>query len=101
MEEFRKHLYVILFPNEALVASELGPEAFGRHYAVGSPRHFSGKVIFAEVDVNFRHPYFNIDAYLQQTTTGKPQKEFGFTRNFVRCDRWLLPIIHHWILGII
>ncbi len=72
MGEFRKHLYLILFPNEALVASELPPTDFGRHYAIGSPRHFSGKVIFAEVDLAFRHPYFKIDAYLSQTTSGKP-----------------------------
>ncbi len=110
MEEFRKHLYVILFPNEALVASELEPEAFGRHYAVGSPRHFSGKVIFAEVDINFRHPYFNIDAYLQQTTTGKPgvPKKTKFVKSYrvlehvelnafkdlylVTEDGWVLPL---------
>lgn len=64
---FEKHLYLILHPNEALVASQLTPEEFGRHYAVGSPRHFSGKVIFAEVDINFRHMYFDIDTMLAQT----------------------------------
>ena len=54
MAEFQKHLYLILHPNEALVASQLSPEEFGSHYSVGSPRHFTGKVIFAEVDINYR-----------------------------------------------
>ena len=49
MAEFAKHLYLILYPNEALVASQLTPEEFGMHYSVGSPRHFKGKVIFVEV----------------------------------------------------
>ncbi len=72
MNTFTQHLYLILFPNEALVASELPPADFGQHYAIGSPRHFSGKVIFAEIDISFRHPYFKIDDYLAQTTSGKP-----------------------------
>jgi len=59
MAEFTKHLYLILFPNEALVASQLTPEEFGMHYSIGSPRHFSGKVIFVEVDIEFRR--FELD----------------------------------------
>ena len=47
MPEFQKHLYLILYPNEALVASQLSPSEFGRHYCIGSTRHFAGKVIFA------------------------------------------------------
>ena len=43
MAELQKHLYLILHPNEALVASQLSPEAFGSHYSIGSPRHFTGK----------------------------------------------------------
>ncbi len=110
MGTFQKHLYLILFPNEALVASELEPEAFGRHYAVGSPKHFSGKVIFAEIDRNFRHPYFKIDEYLERTTTGKPgvPKKTKFIKSYrvlehidfnalkelflVTVDGWVLPI---------
>jgi hypothetical protein len=74
MAEFTKHLYMILFPNEALVASQLTPEEFGMHYSVGSPRHFKGKVIFAEVDINYRNPYFRIDEYLKYTESGIPGK---------------------------
>ncbi len=72
MTEFQKHLYLILYPNEALVASELSPEEFGRHYAVGSPKHFSGKVIFAEIHLDFRNDYFQIEEYLKRTVSGMP-----------------------------
>jgi hypothetical protein len=75
MSNYAKHLYLILFPNEALVASQLSPEEFGKHYAIGSPRHFMGKVIFAEVDINYRDEYFRLDQYLGQTeTVGRPKR---------------------------
>lgn len=81
---FEKHLYLILHPNEALVASQLTPEEFGKHYAVGSPRHFSGKVIFAEVDINFRHMYFDIDGMLARTEKdgGKVPKRTKFVSSY-------------------
>lgn len=72
MAEFEKHLYLILHPNEALVASQLSPEEFGRHYSVGAARHFTGKVIFAEVDIEFRNDYFRLDERLAETESGKP-----------------------------
>jgi hypothetical protein len=72
MSEFQKHLYLILHPNEALVASQLSPEEFGSHYSIGSPRHFTGKVIFAEVDINYRNEFLRIDEYLAQTESGIP-----------------------------
>ncbi|NLT65878.1 MAG: hypothetical protein GXX84_04670 [Acidobacteria bacterium] len=74
MSGFAKHLYLILFPNEALVASQLTPEEFGKHYAIGSPRHFTGKVLFVEVDVSFRHPYLKIDEYLKITESPVPDR---------------------------
>ena len=74
MSGFAKHLYLILFPNEALVASQLTPEEFGKHYAIGSPRHFTGKVLFVEVDINFRHPYLKIDEYLKITESPVPDR---------------------------
>jgi hypothetical protein len=72
MSEYKKHLYLILFPNEALVASQLTPEEFGKHYSTGSPRHFNGKVIFVQVNINYRHEYFQIDEYLKNTESGIP-----------------------------
>ncbi|MBI2360702.1 MAG: hypothetical protein HYV04_17655 [Deltaproteobacteria bacterium] len=86
---FEKHLYLILHPNEALVASQLTPEEFGRHYAVGSPRHFSGKVIFAEVDINFRHMYLDIDDLLAQTEKegGRVPKRTKFISSYRVLER--------------
>ncbi len=74
MPEFEKHLYMIVFPINALVASQLDPTKFGEHYTTGSAKHFSGKVIFAEIDINYRHDYFDIDSYLEQTV---PHEEDG------------------------
>ena len=58
------HLYVIMSPNYALVASQLNPEDFGRHYATGSSRFYSGTVIFAEIDHAYRHEFFRIEELL-------------------------------------
>jgi hypothetical protein len=77
MAEYPKHLYMIVFPINALVASQLAPPEFAQHYAVGSSKHFSGKVIFVEVDVTFRDAYFEIDHYLGLTVPhpdGTPKK---------------------------
>lgn len=57
-----KHLYMVLQPNHSLIASQLEPEHFIRHYVQGSTRYFEGRLIFAEIDPDYRHPYFDIDA---------------------------------------
>ncbi len=59
-------LYLVLHPNHSLIASQMPPDQFAKHYVQGSTRYFEGKLIFAEVDPDFRHPYFDIDgAYAQ------------------------------------
>ncbi len=60
------HLYLILHPNVALVGSQYPPEKFSEHYTSGSSRYYSGKVIFAEIDPGFRHPYFPIGELLPE-----------------------------------
>lgn len=84
MAQYDKHLYLILYPNEALVASQLSPDAFAKHYSVGSARHFMGKVIFAEIDVNYRDPtdYLRIDEYLRQTEKPGAPKRTKFVRSY-------------------
>jgi hypothetical protein len=82
MTEYPKHLYLILYPNEALVASQLSPEAFGKHYSVGSARHFHGKVIFAEVDVSYRNEYLRIEEYLAQTEKAGGLKRTKFVKSY-------------------
>lgn len=77
MPEYEKHLYMIVYPINALVASQLIPEKFAEHYTIGSAKHFSGKVMFVELDINFRNPYFEIDKYLDLTVPhadGTPKK---------------------------
>ena len=77
MAEFQKHLYMIVFPINALVASQLNPSEFAAHYTIGSAKHFQGKVIFVEVDINYRDAYFDIDHYLKLTVphpNGEPKK---------------------------
>lgn len=54
------HLYFSLIP-EALIASNLSPQAFGQYYATGHKYKSKGQSIFFEIDPSFRHPYFDID----------------------------------------
>ena len=77
MAEYKKHLYMVVFPINALVASQLAPDQFAEHYTIGSSKHFRGKVIFVEIDINFRDPYFKIDHYLELTVPhedGSPKR---------------------------
>lgn len=55
------HLYVLCYRFEALVASNLGPEEFGRYMAVGTRKHTSGQVIFFEVRRDLPGDYFHLD----------------------------------------
>jgi hypothetical protein len=61
-----RHLYLVVHPNHSLVASQLDAERFIRHYVRESARYFEGRLVFVELDPEFRHPYFDIDgAYAQ------------------------------------
>lgn len=54
---YDRHLYLILHPNHSLIASQLSPGDFIKHYVMGSSRHFEGKLIFAELDRSpLKHP---------------------------------------------
>lgn len=71
-----KHLYMILHPNNFLIASGLTPEQLGKHYLTGSSQHFNGRLIFAELDINFRNDFFEIDWALDKLTPhgdGRPK----------------------------
>ena len=96
MPDYQKHLYMIVFPINALVASQLRAEDFAHHYTIGSARHFQGKVIFAELDVSFRDPYFHIEKYLELTvqhTDGSP-KRTKFISSYAVLEHVPLPAIH-------
>jgi hypothetical protein len=84
MADYQKRLYMIVFPINALVASQLEPADFAQHYTIGSARHFQGKVIFAELDPTFRDEYFHIEDYLAETVShpdGSP-KRTKFIRSY-------------------
>ena len=73
---YQAHLYMICYPNRALVLSQLSPEDFGFRYNYGSASYYSGKLIFAEIDINYRHPYFHIEealADLKPHENGEPK----------------------------
>lgn len=77
MTDYKKHLYMIVYPINALVASQLEPEQFGEHYTIGGSKHYSGKVIFTEIDINFRSDCCEIGKYLEMTVAhedGSPKK---------------------------
>ncbi|MFP6865807.1 MAG: hypothetical protein VCA35_07690 [Roseibacillus sp.] len=66
-----------MWPNYALVASNLPPSEFGRHYTVGSSRYYHGQVIFAQIDDNFRNEFFPIDRLLKEVVpnaVGRPKR---------------------------
>jgi hypothetical protein len=56
-----RHLYLVAHPTHSLIASQLAPELFIRHFIRESARYFEGKLLFVELDPGFRHPYFDID----------------------------------------
>ncbi len=72
---YQTRLYQILYPNNALVASQLSPKDFGKHYQIGSASHYEGKLLFAEIDSNFRNDTFNIEEQISNlnTESGKPK----------------------------
>lgn len=86
-----RHLYLVMHPNHALIASQLDPERFARHYTQGSTRYFEGRLIFVEIDPAFRHPYFKIDeayAELKPHEDGRPKatKFISSYRTFEHID---------------
>ena len=77
MSDYKKHLYAIMHPNRALVASQLEPVEFGKQYSIGTKRYYQGKILFAEVDLEYRNEYFPIEEYLEQTVAhddGSPKQ---------------------------
>ena len=62
----KKHLYLILYPNHSLIASQLEPADFAQHYAQGSTGFLGSNILFVEVDPDFRNDYFHIDAAYEE-----------------------------------
>jgi len=73
---YETHLYAILFPTSALVGSHLNPQDFARHFSSGTSKYSEGKLIFVELDSNYRHPYFQLEEQLKELTPhedGRPR----------------------------
>lgn len=64
--QYTAHLYMVCYPLEALVLSHLDPKDFVYRYCYGSTSFHSGKLIFAEIDINYRNSYFKIDEALER-----------------------------------
>lgn len=70
------HLYLSLIP-EALIASMLPPEEFGTYYSVGYRKKVRGQAMFIELDPEFRHDFFPIEAGIARCvphSDGEPKK---------------------------
>jgi hypothetical protein len=80
---YETHLYQIVYPNQGLVASHLSAVDFARHYLIGSVRHYNGKLVFAEIDPKFRHPFFDIDGALKHM---KPHEDGSPKRTKFICS---------------
>jgi len=50
--------YILCYRTEALVASHLPPEEFGRYMAVGTNKNTRGNVLFLEIDTPPKDDYF-------------------------------------------
>lgn len=71
-----KYLYLSFIP-EALIASMLSPEEFGSYYAVGTHKKQHGQAMFAELDPDFRHEFFQIESGLDRCVpheSGEPKR---------------------------
>jgi len=84
---YETRIYTILYPNGAVIASQLSPEQFAKHYITGSTRHYDGKMMFIEIDKDYRNEYFQIDAALKEVKAhddGSPK-----ATKFISCYRTL------------
>jgi hypothetical protein len=71
------HLYFLCNRFEALVASHLEPEAFGRYMSIGSQKNAHGYVLFFEIDPKLKSDYFRLSDIAERckpTADGKPKR---------------------------
>ena len=56
----KTNLYLMCYQGEALVASHLNAEEFGRYMAVGTQKHTSGNLMFFEIDPAAKSDYLKL-----------------------------------------
>lgn len=54
------HYYMLCYRSEALIASNLEPEAFGLYMSVGTHKNTRGNLLFFEIDNSLQSSYFNL-----------------------------------------
>lgn len=86
---YKNQLYVVLHPQEALIASMLEPQQFAMHYISGSTRFYDGKVLFASINPSYAEhsKFFNIKdifSQLKPHSDGRPK-----STKFISCYRVL------------
>ncbi len=54
------HLYMLCYRCEALVASQLDPESFGRYMATGTQKNTKGNVLFFEINPELKSDWFRL-----------------------------------------
>jgi hypothetical protein len=71
------HLYLSCYRAEALIASQLEPEPFGRYMAVGTNELTSGHVMFLEIDPAIAEDHFglsDLEAQCSPHDDGSPKR---------------------------
>ncbi len=71
------HLYMLCYRFEALVASHLDPEAFGRYMSVGTQKNTKGNVLFFEINPELKGNYFRMSDIEQRCvphSDGSPKR---------------------------
>jgi hypothetical protein len=71
------HLYMLCYRFEALVASHLEPESFGRYMAVGDQKNTKGNVLFFEINSALKGNYFRLSDIAERCvphTDGSPKR---------------------------
>jgi hypothetical protein len=71
------HYYMLCYRYEALAASHLDAESFGRYMATGAQKNARGNVLFFEIDRNLESTYFrleNIEERCKPHLNGAPKR---------------------------
>ncbi|MDA3809884.1 MAG: hypothetical protein PF518_06070 [Spirochaetaceae bacterium] len=63
---YENHLYMVLYPSNFLISSQLSPEKLGQHYLTGSKQNYDSGLVFAEIDINYRNNFLDIEWGLEQ-----------------------------------
>jgi hypothetical protein len=95
------HYYMLCYRSEALVASHLDPESFGRYMAIGTRKLSRGNVMFFEIDPGLKSTYFKLDDIHQRCVPhpdGSPKRS-KYISVYRVLEHLPLPVIGNLYLG--